>query len=484
MLSGHSFNALLKTLEEPPAHVKFLLATTDPQKLPITVLSRCLQFSLKAMTPDKIVSHLQHVLEAETVGFDEAALWALARAADGSMRDAMSLTDQAIAFGNGALNASDVQAMLGTIDRQFVYGLIDALASGSGPTLLDVIASMSEQSPDYAGALADLISVLHRMAVAQIAPDTVTYQDGDSQRILELAKLFTAEDIQLYYQTALLGRKDLPLSPDPRSGFEMTLLRMMLFKPEGLLPPSGTEGSGQRTASGQRQTSAGSTMATGGPVPQGSPSLVQQHMQQARAALSPEQASVLENTPQQHNVIDLAAHKEQTKATPAKSAPVLSQSDTVQQMQVEPVAVQANVSLASAKQVHQQSYATGNAWAELLQQLNVNGSVLNFARNCALERQDGDTWYLSLSPKHEPLYQPHHIHDLEAALSELSSKVINLKLTVQQPSVATPDELAFSFRAEQMKRAESALRADPFVKHLFTTFNAVLDQDSILPLND
>jgi len=476
MLSGHSFNALLKTLEEPPAHVKFLLATTDPQKLPITVLSRCLQFSLKAMTPDKIVGHLQHVLEAEAVGFDEAALWALARAADGSMRDAMSLADQAIAFGNGTLNESDVQTMLGTIDREFVYGLVDALASGSGPTLLDVIASMSEQSPDYAGALADLISMLHRIAVAQIAPETITHQEGDSQRILAFAGLFTAEDIQLYYQMALLGRKDLPLSPDPRSGFEMTMLRMMLFRPEGILPPNGTEGGGRRTTSDHQQGSTGSAITSSEQTQQNSPSMVQQHMQQARAALSSEQAP--------SNVVDLAAHKEQVKAVPVKVAIVDQKSNAAPQAQVKLAAPQANVALKPVEHVEQKSYATGNAWAELLQQLDVNGSVLNFARNCALERQDGDTWHLSLSPKHETLYQSHHIEDLEVALSGASSKAISLKLMIQQPTVATPDELAFSFRAEQMKRAEATLRSDPFVKQLFTTFNAVLDQDSIQPLND
>src|SRR5690606_30943901 len=161
MLSGHSFNALLKTLEEPPEHVKFLLATTDPQKLPITILSRCLQFSLKAMTPERIVGHLKKVLEAEMVGYEEPALWQLGRAADGSMRDALSLTDQAIAFGSGKIQETDVRAMLGSIDREYVFGIVDALASGEAEKLLHTVAEMSEQSPDYAGVLGDLISTLH-----------------------------------------------------------------------------------------------------------------------------------------------------------------------------------------------------------------------------------------------------------------------------------------------------------------------------------
>ncbi|MCG8668365.1 MAG: DNA polymerase III subunit gamma/tau, partial [Pseudomonadales bacterium] len=235
MLSGHSFNALLKTLEEPPEHVKFLLATTDPQKLPITILSRCLQFSLKAMSPERIVGHLKNVLGKEMVEFEEPALWALGRAADGSMRDAMSLTDQAISFGNGRVADLDVRAMLGSIDREYVYQLLQALMTGDGAQLLATIAQMAEQSPDYMGVLADLISALHRIAMAQVAPDAVDDSDGSKAQVLELAGHFTAEAVQLYYQTALLGRKDLPLAPDARSGFEMVLLRMMLFKPQGVV---------------------------------------------------------------------------------------------------------------------------------------------------------------------------------------------------------------------------------------------------------
>ncbi|MBV1921032.1 MAG: DNA polymerase III subunit gamma/tau, partial [Pseudomonadales bacterium] len=223
MLSGHSFNALLKTLEEPPPHVKFLLATTDPQKLPITILSRCLQFSLKAMTPDKIVGHLQHVLTEEMVSFEDPALWAIGRAADGSMRDALSLTDQAIAFGNGKVIESDVQAMLGSIDRAYTFQLLEAIVSGNAPGLLNVVNAISEQSPDYSGVLADLIGGLHRVAIAQVAPDTVDNSDGDREKIISMASKIAAEDVQLYYQTALIGRKDLPLAPDPRSGFEMVL---------------------------------------------------------------------------------------------------------------------------------------------------------------------------------------------------------------------------------------------------------------------
>lgn len=237
MLSGHSFNALLKTLEEPPPHVKFLLATTDPQKLPVTILSRCLQFHLKNMSQERIVGHLTNVLSQEEIPTEESALWQLARAADGSMRDALSLTDQAIAFGNGTVTDNEVSAMLGTIDRSFVYDILTALADLDSVAVLNAVAAMSEQSPDFAGALAEVISVLHRIALAQVAPQALDNSLGDRDQVIALAAKISSEDVQLFYQIALHGRRDLPFNPDARSGFEMTLLRMLAFKPQGVVAP-------------------------------------------------------------------------------------------------------------------------------------------------------------------------------------------------------------------------------------------------------
>lgn len=231
MLSTSSFNALLKTLEEPPPHVKFLLATTDPQKLPVTVLSRCLQFSLKNMPPERVVDHLTHVLTAEQIPFENDALWLLGRAADGSMRDAMSLTDQAIAFGEGKVLAADVRAMLGTLDHGQVYGVLHALLEGDARSLIEAVRHLAEQGPDWNGVLAEMLNVLHRVAIAQALPDAVDNGQGDRERVLELARVLPSEDVQFYYQMGLIGRRDLPLSPDPRSGFEMVLLRMLAFRP-------------------------------------------------------------------------------------------------------------------------------------------------------------------------------------------------------------------------------------------------------------
>ncbi len=231
MLSNHSFNALLKTLEEPPPHVKFLLATTDPQKLPVTILSRCLQFNLKRLPVKAIAEHMEYILGQENIKFETKAVYAIATAADGSMRDALSLLDQAIAHGGGGLDASEVHDMLGTIEQHHVEHLLQAVIAGDAARVIDEVGQVAEKSPDYQAILADLISLLHRTAVAQMVPSAIDDTLGDSETIMALAQSMPAEDIQLYYQIALIGKRDLALAPDMRSGLEMVLLRMLAFRP-------------------------------------------------------------------------------------------------------------------------------------------------------------------------------------------------------------------------------------------------------------
>ncbi|MEN8106443.1 MAG: DNA polymerase III subunit gamma/tau [Pseudomonadota bacterium] len=232
MLSTHSFNALLKTLEEPPPHVKFLLATTDPQKLPVTILSRCLQFNLKSLTASQISGQLQDILGRESVGAEDGAIRQLAFSADGSMRDALSLLDQAIAYGNGELREAEVRSMLGTIERDAVYRLLQALADNNAADLLEEIGKADAFAPDYAALLADLLSVLQRIAVAQALPDAIDDSFDDRDAVVALTGAMTPEDVQLYYQIGLIGRRDLSLSPEPRGGFEMVMLRMLAFQPD------------------------------------------------------------------------------------------------------------------------------------------------------------------------------------------------------------------------------------------------------------
>ncbi len=231
MLSKSSFNALLKTLEEPPEHVKFLLATTDPQKLPATVLSRCLQFNLKRMTPRLILDRLSHICGEEKIEFDAAALALLARAADGSMRDALSLLDQAIAYCGGKIEEASTATMLGTIDRDHVVRLLKLLAEGDGKGMIDAVREIDEQFPNYSSLLDDLARDLQRVAVYQVVGTCDSEDEISEAEIAELAEAMQIADVQLYYQTAIIGRRDLQLAPDPRSGAEMTLLRMLAFKP-------------------------------------------------------------------------------------------------------------------------------------------------------------------------------------------------------------------------------------------------------------
>lgn len=252
MLSKSSFNALLKTLEEPPEHVKFLLATTDPQKLPATVLSRCLQFNLKRMTPRIITDRLTHICEAEKIEFESPALSLLARAADGSMRDGLSLLDQAIAYCGGKIEEAPTAKMLGTIDRDHVMRLMRLLAAGDARGLIEVVREIDEQFPDYARLLDDLARDLQRVAVYQVVGTCDCDDELTEQEIAELSQIMPAGDVQLFYQTAIMGRRDLHLAPDPRSGAEMTLMRMLAFKPA-------SAGTGGAAASGPASRGAAAT---------------------------------------------------------------------------------------------------------------------------------------------------------------------------------------------------------------------------------
>jgi len=257
MLSISSFNALLKTLEEPPEHVKFLLATTDPQKLPATILSRCLQFNLKRLNPDEIEPHLQHILSHEKLEFDPAALRLLAHAADGSLRDALSLLDQAIAFGNGEVKETAVREMLGSLSPDQVGPFLNALADNKGAVLMQQVTEISAYNPDYAKVLADLLTQLQQVALVQQVPDALDKQAEDHARIVDLSQRFSPESVQLLYQIALIGRRDLALAVDPRSGFEMVLLRMLAFQPAAntlVMPSSAVTTSATPTSSKSSET--------------------------------------------------------------------------------------------------------------------------------------------------------------------------------------------------------------------------------------
>lgn len=259
MLSKAAFNALLKTLEEPPEHVKFLLATTDPQKLPVTVLSRCLQFNLKRLDEDQIQGQMTRILAAEEIEADGSAIVQLAKAADGSLRDGLSLLDQAIAYAGGALREDVVRTMLGTVDRTQVAAMLDALADGDGPRLLQVVAALAEFSPDWSGVLEALAEGLHRIQVQQLVPGAAVAEGLDAAAFAERLR---PEVVQLWYQMALNGRRDLPLAPSPRAGFEMAVLRMLAFRPAAAVPPVPKSVEGAGNAPGGNAAGGGSAAGT------------------------------------------------------------------------------------------------------------------------------------------------------------------------------------------------------------------------------
>jgi DNA polymerase-3 subunit gamma/tau len=287
MLSTHSFNALLKTLEEPPPHVKFLLATTDPQKLPVTVLSRCLQFNLKRLTPALIIKRLTEIVRAEKIEHDAEALRLVAKAAQGSMRDALSLLDQLIAFGDNRISTADTRLMLGTIEQTHVVELLEAVAARDAKRALARVADLDERAPDYQGVLAEMAVLLQRIALVQTVPDFTLDDADDADAIAQLSKVFAPEEVQLNYQIALIGRRDLDLAPDMRGGFEMVLLRMLAFQParEGageqvtvtssarprpasIAPPSRTAVAGSLTGSGDEWARIVAQLGLQGPVSQ------------------------------------------------------------------------------------------------------------------------------------------------------------------------------------------------------------------------
>ncbi|MGV8619956.1 DNA polymerase III subunit gamma/tau [Pseudomonas aeruginosa] len=544
MLSSHSFNALLKTLEEPPPHVKFLLATTDPQKLPVTILSRCLQFSLKNMPPERVVEHLTHVLGAENVPFEDDALWLLGRAADGSMRDAMSLTDQAIAFGEGKVLAADVRAMLGTLDHGQVYGVLQALLEGDARALLEAVRHLAEQGPDWGGVLAEILNVLHRVAIAQALPEAIDNGQGDRERVLALAQALPAEDVQFYYQMGLIGRRDLPLAPDPRSGFEMVLLRMLAFRPADAdgapRTPLKDLGISKATTDPANSPVAGAAspapVATVAPAPvvaapveapaappaapSAPPAAVEARVAEA-VVEEPAAAAEVVDLPWEEPAPSLAAEPEpEPLAVEAPSIPPAVAVEAVVETVLE--ALPAALPVAPDEQDEQDDEpppaddyyevdmdtlayldaapepdvvvveeplpaakpATGLAaeWLELFPRLGLGGLTASIGANCTLVAADGDHWHLHLDPGQSALFNATQQRRLNDALNQHLGRTLKLEVTLQKPEQETPAQAAARRRAERQRAAEASIDADPLVRQLREQFAAVVRDGTIEPL--
>jgi DNA polymerase-3 subunit gamma/tau len=424
MLSNHSFNALLKTLEEPPPHVKFLLATTDPQKLPVTVLSRCLQFSLKRLSSSLIAERMKVIATAEKLDFEPAALALIARAADGSMRDGLSLLDQLIAFGGGALSEANSRVMLGTIDRGHVSRIVEALSREDGPGLLAQVAELDRDAPDYDRALADLAALLQRIAIVQIVPDAAQEdEEFDAEILTRLSRSMGAEDVQLYYQIALAGRRDLALAPDPRLGFEMTLLRMLAFRPDA--------------------PAAGTTAGTGAAAGSG--------------AIPPPTCS--------------AAAPQATVTAIAPTAPVprVATASPSTPSPAPPTVVPASIDAAS--------------WPRIVEGANLSGMVRQFALNCVPASFERDVLTLRLDEVVDARRSRAVEDKLLQAFTKYLGRAIRLVFEVSQSELATPARQRALADQDKVVRAAAAFEADPVVKGLQERFGAAVDSASVKPAN-
>jgi len=425
MLSGHSFNALLKTLEEPPPHVKFLLATTDPQKLPVTVLSRCLQFSLKRLPASLIGERLKFIAGAENLQYDPAALALLARAAEGSMRDALSLLDQLIAFGGGTLNEANTRAMLGTIDRGHVGRLVDALARADGAALLAEVKELDRDAPDYDRALVELAAFLQRVAIVQIVPEAaIQDEEFDAGSLSRLAQAISPEDVQLYYQIALGGRRDLAMAPEPRAGFEMTLLRMLAFRPDTEAARGVSNG---RTPAARPDIDAGGPQ-TRGAVPAGAPAATAAPSTAAPAIAAP--------------------------ATAARHAP--------------------SVRLTSID---------ASNWPAVVEAANLSGMVRQFALNCVPAAFERDVLALRFDQATADRRTRPIEDKLVQGLSKYLGRDIRVTFETAQSALATPARQRALDEQDKMARAAAAFEADPAVRGLRERFGAEVDASSVKPAN-
>jgi len=429
MLSRNAFNALLKTLEEPPEHVKFLLATTDPQKLPVTVLSRCLQFNLKRLTPEQIGGQLQSILVAEGIPAEPASIALLAHAADGSLRDGLSLLDQAIAYGAGELREADVMAMLGTVDSAGIDALVDALADGDGAALLAEVERLAGFSPDFSSLLEAMAAAMHRIQLAQLVPSLEA-----SEPARTLAARVAPELVQLWYQMALAGRRELPLAPSPRVGFEMTLLRMLAFRPEGESP---LPRQGQETPM---------AAPAGGRAPSMPASLLDAP---SRAAPLPRLSDVPSAAP---------AAVPTPAAAPAPHAAA--------------AAAPARVNLAS-----------GEDWLELLATIELRGPVRELAANAGFLACAEDRLKLVLPEALEHLRTAAWTQQLERALAGPLGRPIRIEFSHGQPAGETQHMRARRGQDERQAEAERAFAGDPTVQRLLSQYEGRIVPGSVRPLD-
>ncbi|EIO3095248.1 DNA polymerase III subunit gamma/tau [Salmonella enterica] len=513
MLSRHSFNALLKTLEEPPAHVKFLLATTDPQKLPVTILSRCLQFHLKALDVEQIRHQLEHILNEEHIAHEPRALQLLSRAADGSLRDALSLTDQAIASGDGQVSTQAVSAMLGTLDDDQALSLVEAVVDANGERVMSLINEAAARGIEWEALLVEMLSLLHRIAMVQLSPAALgSDMAAIEQRMRELARTVPPGDLQLYYQTLLIGRKELPWAPDRRMGVEMTLLRALAFHPRMPLPEPETlrqsfapvAPTAVMTPPQVQQPSAPAPQTSPAPLPASTSQVLAARNQLQRAqgvtkTKKSEPAAASRAQPVNNSALErLASVSERVQARPAPSAletaPVKKEAyrwkattPVVQTKEVVATPKALKKALEHEKTPELAAKLAAEAierdpWAAQVSQLSLPKLVEQVALN-AWKEQNGNAVCLHLRSTQRHLNSSGAQQKLAQALSDLTGTTVELTIVEDDnPAVRTPLEWRQAIYEEKLAQARESIIADNNIQTLRRFFDAELDEESIRPI--
>lgn len=487
MLSKSSFNAMLKTLEEPPAHVKFILATTDPQKMPVTVLSRCLQFNLRQMATSSIVEHCQAILSSENIPVETPALHLIAKAASGSMRDALSLLDQAIAYGGQTVNEKEVRAMLGTIDQHYLFDLLNALVAQDGKALIEQTKAMEQRSISFDGALADLASLLQQVAVAQVVPDSISQTLPERASLMDLAQTISAEKVQLYYQITLTGRRDLGLAPDEFAGFSMTLLRMLAFSQSDTL---GSASSGQQNVQNNAQSkpsvSIASTTAPQTPIASASAApIVRSATATLNAATETARPAFVESAP----ISEMQPAVVPSSATEINTAPVsiIAETEDAEEIFVDTqtasmfgdAPVTESPSIESIAPTSGSNSFDGD-WRRLIDELKL-GLARTLALNCELASFDDNNINLTVPESEKHLLDATYQDKLSAAIQQHFGRKIKLNLTAGGTG-NTPAKQIFEEKAAVQSHAVSAIEQDPFVQALVSDFGAHVIPSSIKPI--
>ena len=527
MLSNHSFNALLKTLEEPPPHAMFLLATTDPQKLPATVLSRCLQFNLKNMQPEQIVAHLEHVLGAESVSADAEALALIARAAEGSMRDALSLTDQAIAYGEGKLVGAEVAEMLGTVDRGRVLDLMAAILDEDPAAVLSLVSQIAEHAPDFVSTLDELSNILHQMTIAQTVPDALDTSWPDQVRIVELAARATIDDTQLFWQMAVGGRREVHLASSARAGLEMILLRMIAFRPAAVYQPQTAAGDSPAKkpeppvtpvalgatpeASQSPDTQRPPQKASAAPLPAESATRSSSNGHAAKGALetwsdSPEAAESDDGSTQaaQIKAASAGVHAKEVVSGQKVAAPTnLSRKPPISAPRKipsingmandAPAASQSGISRAPVQMAQERvidetpsrqvslTELTTETWPELFEAFQFSGILHNIALNLQLTEVTGERLNFSLAERDATLLNERHPAQLAQALTRHLGHEVGAEIIVADHNGHTPANHRAALAAARLAAAEQAISSDDALHALMKAFDGQIIPGSIQP---